>query len=479
MSHDLSSTTRLFAYDCTNNSASSGSASSLSITHWLEETTNEISTSPSSPEGTTSQSLKRKRSASSTRQICSGGSHPTPLKKKYLQEHLASLGVMSAFQTPQKNNASGPRTTPSSARETTTTETSETYPVKDPMWVKRRMEVHQLFRQLPAAFSQEAYSDFKETVLLPILQDRNSGVKPESAKRFASRYEYHKEVNEETIKREMLNRIIKDEFQVLVKPTEGDTQAVYEACDTFEKGLVAQYSQPFKRRYLPNKYTTLGFDRKDAEVRSRADGMTNPIPDGVWGFNPNQFAPTDSADLDDLATVVQGILWAFFLIEVKPDGGSMEECRNQACRGGATLVNAARGFMKKLGPSVENIGPDRDTYVYSAVMDADFMEWYVHWAEVCADGKIKYHMDWTKAVMFREEDTLRKLRGPVHSILEWGLFKRLPMLKERYDLILEAEQQEMREKLAATPKSALKSRKRSKRDLASMQSFHNEDDDLA
>ncbi|KAM0800639.1 hypothetical protein BDR22DRAFT_242361 [Usnea florida] len=315
------------------------------------------------------------------------------------------------------------------------------------MWIKSRMEAHHMFRTHPPKFNHPTYKDFKQAVIAPVKQDRSSGVRPESSQRFSARYDFYKDKNEATFKREMLNLIVKDEFQILIKEADGESGAVYESYDTFDNGLVSEYEQPLRREYMPHQYGGLGLTKNQIAAKLQADGMTNPVPDALWGFKSSVLPPLPpgvilGTETAELVSVIPGIEWTQFLIEVKPDGGSMETARNQACRGGATLVHAARRVLKKTGRT-EAVGPDWDTYVYSVTMDADLMEWWVNWAEVREDGQVMFYMDYIQAVVFRDEHALQKMRGPIHNILQWALLTRLPNVIERYPAIYDAERTAM------------------------------------
>jgi len=69
----------------------------------------------------------------------------------------------------------------------------------------------------------------------------------------------------------------------------------------------------------------------------------------------------------------------------------------------------------------EPVGPDYDTYVYSATMDVDILEWWVNWAEFRKNGEVFFHMGLLDGERFRVKDALRTMRRDVRNILNWVL----------------------------------------------------------
>lgn len=456
--HDTPSTTEIGPHDTTAKRTSFASASSSSIKDWLEQTVQATSTSVSTSISTSSvfHTLKRKRDAPPEHQVYRDDSGHLPLKRRHLEKHLATFASMSVPVTPQKASNTG-RTAATEPSESITTGSASSN--KDPGWVKERMEQHKIFRDA-SALKKPEYSEFKRQVFDVVKQFRHSGRKQQSDEKFPEKYELLKDLNEQTFKIEMLRLLIKDEFQVRVKPSNEEVE-VFESRDSFDNGLVAIYDQPLKRKYIPTVLPP-GLDKNAFTSIMQQDGMTNPIPDGIWGFQSRQLPePPEGtymlADTNDAISVVPGMTWPFFLMEVKPDAGSMEVARNQACRGGATIINAARKVLEKSGRvrKDEKVGPDYDTYVYSVTMDADILEWWINWAEVRSGKQVAFHMDFIGSERFKADDALLTMRGALHNILEWGLYTRLPVVKKRYNAIFEACRQEIlvKTKVPKTSKS--------------------------
>ena len=303
--------------------------------------------------------------------------------------------------------------------------------------VRMRMEHHHIYRN-SKAFDRPDYSEFKEYVLSTIILERASDVEPGEKSRFK---EIHKicvstGATKATYKREMLEHIIKNDIEVLIGPGDPSQgiQPLYESRNILKSGVFCQDQQPLRPGLLPHNYPTDQLFAEDLAGKLKADGMANSIPDSTWGYLRRVLDPIpDGAMIQShtsfLLTICPGLFCPFFLLEVEPDSGSMEVCRNKAARGCATVINAMRSLLRMLGRE-DTIGPDKDTYVYCATMGEDFMEWWVGWAEVCEGGRVNWYMNCLRREGFDQDDPLLAMRRFTHNILEWGLTTRLPIIRK-------------------------------------------------
>ena len=341
---------------------------------------------------------------------------------------MASKNV---YKTPTKGNAQGNAAGPP------TPSSGSTGSNLNPKWVKMRMECHQIYRHSDA-FERDDYREFRERVRSPISPERASGVKPGENSRFKEIYRtcVQNAATEATFKREMLEHIIMKDFQVLADPGDSSQgiKPVFESRNILGGGIFCQTEQPLRRGFLPHNYPTGNLSQKDIAGRLSADGMLNSNPDSTWGYLRRVLDPiSEGAMIRDytncLLTICPGLHCPFFILEVKMDEGSMEVCRNQAARGCATIVNAMRQLLRMLGRE-DTVGPDEDTYIYCATMGEDFMEWWVGWAEVCEDKRVKFHMTKLRTEIFDQDNPLLVMRRVTHNIMEWGLMTRLPFVKK-------------------------------------------------
>ena len=307
----------------------------------------------------------------------------------------------------------------------------------DPKWVKMRMVLHGIYRDSPA-FERDDCKELRERVFAPIAPERGSAVKPGENEALKKIYRTCKYMGatEATFKRDMLDHIIKKDFNVLAVPGDDSRgiKPVYEYRNILGGGIHSQAEQPLRRGFLPHNYPTT-FSKQDIASKLTIDGMLNSVPDTTWGYLGRDLDPefqgvTTQEHTNSLLTICTGLFCPFFILEVKVDRGDMEICRNQAARGCATIVSVMRQLLHKLGRRNDTLGPDKDTYIYCATMSADFIEWWVGWAEVCEGGRLSWHMNLLRTEIFNQDNPLLVMRRVMHNIIEWGLMVRMPIIKK-------------------------------------------------
>ena len=313
-------------------------------------------------------------------------------------------------------------------------------------------------RQDDEAFAK--YPQF-ETMVRGILgQERNSAMKLSSAKRILATRDAYKRQNEATFTSNMVPLIVKASrsgkppSQTTAIPTPAESQlteaidvstpaddqdAVAETINNLSKyfltdGIITFLNQDFARTLLPrgDDKTT---EKQLAKALEKSPGMTNPRPDYVFGFSPKQFSlPFDTSSFSEVSAlldVVNGMNFAYLIIEAKSDGGSLATAENQACRGGATLINAHRQLIAKtrVNGQGEKVGPDEKTFVFSCTMGPSTMVIWVHWAEVREEDTTIFHMNHLTGHYLGNTQSLLTLRQQLHNILDWGLEVRMSELK--------------------------------------------------
>lgn len=323
-----------------------------------------------------------------------------------------------------------------------------TFP-KGPSWVRECLESHNIFRE-HEVFDSEEYKGFKQLALAPFLGDRHSTANPSSVKKYKEVHSYYEDLNEASFKTEILKLIAKDEFRIQLEPATESSAAVYGPCDSWNKGLRVQYNQRVNRGHIPHRYDDPQNDQRKVNEALQKEGILTAEPDAVWGFDPKSMpqAPV-LPDTRELLLLLPKLNWPFFVIQSKRSDGDYNDALNEASRDGIAIVSAARELCSKAGIDIMKKGPDADTYIYSAVMDTRSMEWYVHWAEVTSDGKVRYHMNVVvESRMLKGSNVLGGLRGPTHDILEWGLSKRKPAVEGWYGAVIKSDEQLLLKKSA-------------------------------
>ena len=220
----------------------------------------------------------------------------------------------------------------------------------------------------------------------------------------------------------------------------GQEHEEYTVESFWDDGLAVKVDSEFRKGFLPTK----GKDEELSRAMAKVDGMTNPKPDFTYGLRIDHYPIPDdvtmSAYIDPLLEVVPILHHPFFIIEGKSDSGSKAEAENQACRGGAALINAARQLREKIGArDTEVAGPDEQTYVYSATFIPGLMDIWVHWAEVRPMHRLLFHMHQLDSIALHIHGAPGKLRMIIHNILDWGCVDRSPQIQEVYNQIFEYE----------------------------------------
>ena len=291
------------------------------------------------------------------------------------------------------------------------------------------------------------YPEFEAAVNKIIYSDRHSAMRPQSVRNIIDRREYYENRSEDTILRNLIPLIIKEEYLAEVEKynagslaealeptpsTETQEGKKYVSKYWFAEGVDIAVNEQFRKTFLPSKTDDEAFDAELAIELKKEDGMTNPKPDYCYGFRHDQFPTPHDIIMDpDLATLVEvtpGQNHSFFLIEGKSNEGNNTDAQNQARRGGATLVNAGRKLHDWIG--IEDVtGADDRTFVFSATMAPDAIAIWVHWAEVTSDQTL-FHMNNLTRKFLDDPDDLEKLRIILHNILDWGCHGRLERLEK-------------------------------------------------
>ena len=391
---------------------------------------------------------------------------------------------------------------------------------KDAMWVGSRLRSYNCFQNEEGALQK--YPSFEELVQKTITRKRMSFVNPDSAKKFQQVNRYYERANEDTFLFNILPLIIKPgrtvksrvcadalelhqaaQYQIQEERDQEDQEGQEEgaeghvckddaANDTghiygqvaeqgggesglksglaqeeqeltvesfWEDGLAVKVDCEFRKNFLP----TSEKDEELVKAMAKVDGMTNPKPDYTYGLRIDRYPIPDDVTvsfyINFLLEVVPILHHPFFIIEGKSDSGSKAEAENQACRGGAALVNAARQLLERIGARTEATGPDQQTFIYSATLSPGLMDFWVHWAEVREKAKPIFHMHWLDSIPLRGDGALGKLRKITHNILDWGCVDRSRQNEEVYDQIFAYERKMEAERKQLAEKTPTKKRK--------------------
>lgn len=206
-----------------------------------------------------------------------------------------------------------------------------------------------------------------------------------------------------------------------------------------DDGLMVLTDQLFARDFLPCWHAE---ERKKIQkAMMKVPGMTTPKPDVVYGLWSN-LHPTYGEEKKSFCTravigVAYNMTHPFFLIEGKRDGGSLVEAENQACRGGACLVNARR-ILDARGGKKDQLGFDRDSFAFSMTLDYNIAVIWLHWCEIRLKTENEsdslkansencceyFHMDRLQEFYIRRASEITDLISVINNILDWGCLQR-------------------------------------------------------
>lgn len=225
--------------------------------------------------------------------------------------------------------------------------------------------------------------------------------------------------------------------------------------DWFEDGIRITKNSEFRRTLVPNRFVKSGFEAELAAALAKQHGMKNPKPEFMYGIRTDKYAiPAGvivSPKTTALLEIAVGLHSPFLIVEGKSDNGSMAEAENQACRGGATLVNASRELLKMIG-DVEAPGADNRTFVFSCTMSPKLVQVWVHWAEINDKQDCDFHMNLVASKSLDDEDSLVQSRRILHNILDWGCVSRSIQLQDFYEKLYRYEREHLTKLREASPK---------------------------
>ncbi|KAI4096018.1 MAG: hypothetical protein LQ344_001252 [Seirophora lacunosa] len=316
----------------------------------------------------------------------------------------------------------------------------------DPQWVAARLKGYRLFQENQIAFTK--YPHFQQQVKNILNQKRESKVDPLEFSEFQLAWHVYKDKNEDTLLNKLLPFFMKDKRTVSIdsKAEEEDAHAVV---SYLRSGLVEISNREFQRTCLPLWEGGSPPDKKLLDAMAKEDGMPNSKPDRTFGVDmercPLPIGFSIPSEIAVWLEVMRGIHHPFFFIEGKSYQGNFLEAQNQACRGGATLVSAARRLLATLGKP-DTVGPDTRTFVFSAILSPGLMDIWVHWAEVLSPKALPLcHMNKLMSKAIDDEENFGQLRKALHNIVDWGCGPRLTELEPLYPAIVEYTQRQRKE----------------------------------
>lgn len=317
------------------------------------------------------------------------------------------------------------------------------------------------------------YSSFEEEVQKLLGGARNSAMKTSSAKGITRFIKGNYTLPEEDIMWQLLPMIA----PMTHSTNEKDSQGAWIVAHFSEDGAVVTKNRQFVKDLLPSWNSAREATDWSCLCKQMAKerGMTHPKPDFTYGIRENHHPTINTKTFSPYTRALMGvapfILHPYLIVETKTVNTSLIEAENQAIRGGATLVHARRLLNARSG-KVDDLGVDKDSYVFSMTMDTSTAKIWVNWCEIDEwepnnDGKKElfetYHMNELFKADLEDPAKLKLLRAKMHNIIDWGCGARMGEIREVMDRIYAVEQAEQADARIAGQAAAVEGESPTKR----------------
>ncbi|KAI0904634.1 hypothetical protein F4823DRAFT_614360 [Ustulina deusta] len=130
--------------------------------------------------------------------------------------------------------------------------------------------------------------------------------------------------------------------------------------------------------------------------------VSTPVPDMIYGYNREHAFPRRQAQLIPMGTEIvannQYLLYPFFIVEFKGDGGSMWVATNQCLGGSASCVNIAERLNSQLQQCNSDNVCSIDSTAFSIAMNGTEARLYISWEPT----ELKYYMANVKSFLLQD-----------------------------------------------------------------------------
>ena len=178
--------------------------------------------------------------------------------------------------------------------------------------------------------SYEKYPELQQEVERIFCRERGSAMRTESLQAIKQWRKENSTAPEDGYYLKLLPKIVKDS-----RSTFGDIAAY--VTKSFQSDELHEVTKAVLNRNILYQH------REDIEKKL---GLTNPVPDHLWGLkiphNPPRNAPKLNAAATALIKLGGDVRWAGFAMEDKSADDPIEAAENQAIRSGAALVESRR-----------------------------------------------------------------------------------------------------------------------------------------
>ena len=280
------------------------------------------------------------------------------------------------------------------------------------------------------------YTDFRQRTRNTVISKRATTMAPRSAKQAVAKRAELATANERSLMIELIMIYLREPLpETMIGNDLGDPAYIPDdglGCDNNEK-LSRRFDAPFRINHM---LVAISEDEETVNKALRKNGqeLKVPKPDVVYGIRREAFTDPAESEINKkyhlLVEVVGDVLHPFFVWEWKSAEGTIEDAENQACRGGAALING-RGKLNAMArdpTTKEQNGPDPQSIAFSAVTIPLYTRIYVHWCEI-KDGALIFHMNKVSNHEMDEEDGAISMRNNIENILKWGAVERFAEIR--------------------------------------------------
>jgi len=165
--------------------------------------------------------------------------------------------------------------------------------------------------------------------------------------------------------------------------------------------------------------------------------LSTPVPDLLYGYNRHEAFPHQQSQLISMGTQPiannAGLLYPFFVIEFKGDGGSMWVATNQCLGGSASCVKMADNLNQQLKHYKSDEVQSIDSASFSIAINGTEARLYISWKQDERD----YLTASVKSFLLHEPEHYIEFRKYVRNIIDWGKDRRLKDIRNCLDSLLE------------------------------------------
>ncbi|KAF1992755.1 hypothetical protein P154DRAFT_583498 [Amniculicola lignicola CBS 123094] len=183
--------------------------------------------------------------------------------------------------------------------------------------------------------------------------------------------------------------------------------------------------------------------------RSTHHKISTPVPDLLYGYRNREAFPQQQLQLSSMESHLwvnsQRLIYPFFAIEFKGDGGSMWVATNQCIGGSTSCVDLAERLNRQLLDCQSDSVRPIDSAAFSIAMDGMQAHLYISWKH----NELEYYMQEFDSFLLQKPEQYLEFRKHVRNIVDWGKDTRLKEIQRSLDTLLE----ESRRKASQAAKS--------------------------